>query len=147
MAESRKSRYHPSFPNKYKGNANNIICRSNWERKFCKWCDSNPNILEWGSEEFFIPYLSPTDNRVHRYFPDFIIKVKESNGQIKRYVIEVKPKKQTRPPIRKTKPTKSYIYECTTYAVNQAKWKAAKDWCDDRRIEFKIITEDELGIK
>ena len=45
MAESRKSRYHPSFPNKYKGNANNIICRSNWERKFCKWCDSNPNIL------------------------------------------------------------------------------------------------------
>ena len=92
------------FPNKYKGNANNIICRSNWERKFCKWCDSNPNILEWGSEEFFIPYLSPTDNRVHRYFPDFIIKVKESNGQIKRYVIEVKPKKQTRPPIRKQNP-------------------------------------------
>ena len=62
-------------------------------------------------------------------------------------MIEVKPKKQTRPPIRKTKPTKSYIYECTTYAVNQAKWKAAKDWCDDRKIEFKIITEDELGIK
>jgi len=77
MAESIKSKYRPSYPNKYKGDSNNIICRSSWERKFCYWCDHNENILEWGSEEFWIPYRSPVDNKVHRYFPDFIVKVKE----------------------------------------------------------------------
>ena len=147
MGVSKKSIYKPSNPKKYKGNANNIICRSTWERKFCKWCDLTENILEWGSEEFFIPYISPVDNRVHRYFPDFIIKVKESTGQLKTYVIEVKPKKQTQPPKKRSRVTKSYLYECKTYAVNQAKWKAANEFCEDRRIEFKIITEDELGIK
>ena len=126
---------------------NNIICRSSWERKFCRYCDLNENIIEWGSEEFYIPYISPLDNRVHKYFPDFIIKVKESYGTIKTYVIEVKPKKQTTLPKRSKRQTKSYIYECKTYAVNQAKWKAAVEFCEDRRIEFKIITEDELGIK
>ena len=77
MGESIKSKYQPSYPRKYKGDPNNIICRSSWERKFCRWCDLNESILEWGSEEFWIPYLSPVDNKVHRYFPDFIIKVKE----------------------------------------------------------------------
>ena len=147
MAESNKSKYYPSYPNKYKGDSTNIICRSTWERKFCRWCDLNESILEWGSEEFYIPYISPLDNRVHKYFPDFIIKVKESTGQIKTYVIEVKPKKQTRPPKTPKRKTKSYLYECKTYAVNQAKWKAAVEFCEDRRIKFKIITEDELGIK
>ena len=108
MAESLKSKYKPSFPQKYKGDPNNIICRSSWERKFCRWCDLNENVLQWGSEEFYIPYISPVDNRVHKYFPDFIIKVKESNGQIKTYVIEVKPKKQTKPPTKKSRVTKSY---------------------------------------
>jgi len=148
MKESIKSRYKPSFPKKYKGNPNNIICRSSWERKFCAWCDLNENIVEWASEEFCIPYLSPLDDRVHRYFPDFLIKVKEKNGSTKTYVVEVKPKKQTQPPQRKSKKvTKSFIYEAKTYEVNKAKWKAATEWCKDRRLEFKIITEDELGIK
>ena len=106
MAESIKSRYYPSFPKKYKGNPNNIICRSSWERKFCRWCDLNESILEWGSEEFSIPYISPVDNRIHRYFPDFIIKVKESTGQVKTYIVEVKPKKQTKPPVKKSRVTK-----------------------------------------
>ena len=145
MAESIKSRFKPSFPKKYKGNAKNIICRSSWEKTFCNWCDMNENIIEWGSEEFWIPYRAP-DGKVRRYFPDFLIKVKESTGQIKTYVIEVKPKKQTRPPKKRKKVSQSYIYECKTYAVNQAKWKAASEWCKDRRIEFKIITERELGI-
>lgn len=147
MAESIKSKYKPSYPLKYKGDPNNIICRSSWERKFCHWCDLNENILEWGSEEFWIPYLSPVDNRVHRYFPDFIIKVKESDGRIKTYVIEVKPEKQTQPPKKKSRVTKSYIHEVKTYAVNQAKWKAADEFCKDRLLEFKVITEKELGIK
>ena len=147
MAESIKSKYKPSFPKKYKGDPNNIICRSSWERKFCHWCDLNENILEWGSEEFFIPYISPVDNRVHRYYPDFIIKVKENTGKIKTYVIEVKPARQTVPPKKKSRITKSFLYEAQTYAVNQAKWKAASEWCADRLLEFKVITEKELGIK
>jgi hypothetical protein len=142
MAESIKSKYRPSFPSKYKGDPTNIICRSSWERKFCHWCDLNESIIEWGSEEFYIPYLSPVDNRVHKYYPDFIIKLRESSGKIKTYVIEVKPKKQTKPPTKK-----SYIHECMTYEVNQAKWKAAVEFCKDHLIEFKIITEEELGIK
>lgn len=147
MAESIKSRYKPEYPEKYKGNPNNIICRSSWERKFCRWCDLNENIIEWGSEEFYIPYISPVDNRVHKYFPDFIIKVKDRYENIKVYVVEVKPKRQTLPPTKKSRTTKSYINEVKTYAVNQAKWKAADEFCKDRLIEFKIITEDDLGIK
>ena len=147
MAESIKSIFKPKKPKKYKGDITNIICRSSWERRFCNWCDINENIVEWGSEEFFIKYVSPVDNRFHRYYPDFLIKVKESTGDIKTYVIEVKPKKQTRPPKKRKKVTQSYLYECKTYAVNTAKWKAADEWCKDRKIEFKIITERELGIR
>ena len=147
MAESIKSKYKPSYPQKYKGDPNNIICRSSWERRFCNWCDLNESIISWGSEEFFIPYYNPAKERVCRYFPDFIIKVKESSGQIKTYVVEVKPAKQTVAPQKKSRVTKSYLHECTTYAVNQAKWKAAKEWCADRMLEFIIITEKELGIK
>jgi len=145
MAESKKSIFRPTRPRKYSGDVNNIICRSSWESKFCKYCDLNENIIQWGSEEFSIPYPAP-DGKVRRYFPDFIIKVKENNGNIKTYVIEVKPAKQTRPPKRRKKVSQSYLYECKTYAMNQAKWKAASEWCKDKRIEFKIITERELGI-
>ena len=147
MNESIKSKYKPRNPRKYKGNPNNIICRSNWEKKFCEWCDTNKNILLWASEEFSIPYVSPLDRRVHQYYPDFLIKVQEGGGAIRDYVIEVKPKRQCIPPKRKSKVTKSYIYEAKTYEVNKAKWRAAEDWCKDRRLIFKVITEDELGIK
>ena len=146
MGESLKSRYKPNHPKKYNGDYRNIICRSSWERKFCSWCDLNENVLEWGSEEFWIPYRAP-DGRVRRYFPDLIMKVKEQDGKIKTYVIEVKPKKQTLKPKPRKKVTKSYLYECKTYEVNQAKWKAAKEWCADRKVEFKIVTEKELGIR
>ena len=147
MAESIKSRYKPTNPQKYTGNPNNIICRSSWERKFCQWCDRKDNVISWASEEISIPYVSPKDNRIHRYYPDFLIKVKEYNNKIQTYVVEVKPKKQTLPPKPRKRITKSYIYECTTYAVNQAKWKAANEFCKDNRINFKIVTEDQLGIK
>ena len=145
MAESIKSLFKPTKPRKYKGDINNIICRSSWEKRFCSWCDLNESIIEWGSEEFWIPYRAP-DGKVRRYFPDFIIKVKESTGQVKTYVIEVKPRKQTLKPKPRKKVTKSYLYECKTYEVNKAKWKAAREWCDDRKVEFKIVTEQELGI-
>ena len=144
MAESIKSIYKPSYPEKYQGNPNNIICRSSWERRFCHYCDHNPDIVSWASEEFCIKYISPVDNRIHRYFPDYLIKVKEQSGNIKTYVIEVKPKKQTVAPKKKSRVTKTYLNECRTYAVNQAKWKAAEEWCKDRLLEFKIITEEDL---
>ena len=111
------------------------------------YCDKNQNILEWASEEIAIPYRSPIDNRVHRYFPDFYMKVKEFNGKIKRYVIEVKPAKQTKPPAKPKRQTKGYLREAYEYAKNQAKWEAADDWCKDRGYEFKVFTEKELGIK
>jgi hypothetical protein len=144
---SYKGKYQPSFPKKYKGDPTNIVYRSLWERTFMKYCDTNENILEWFSEEIAVPYRSPIDNKIHRYFPDFYIKVKESNGSIKKYIIEIKPKKQTVEPIPQKRKTKGYIYEVYEYAKNQAKWKAAEEWCADRGYEFKVLTEDDLGIK
>ena len=144
---SYKGKYKPSYPKKYVGDPTNIIYRSLWERKFCVYCDLNENILEWSSEEKCVPYRSPIDNRVHRYFPDFLIKVKEENGSIKKYMIEIKPKRQTVPPPKPKRQTKGYIAEAYEYAKNQAKWAAAREWCADRGYEFKIITEDHLNIK
>ena len=143
---SYKGKYYPSYPRKYKGDPTNIIYRSLWERKFMVYCDKNDNILEWASEEIAIPYRSPVDNRVHRYFPDFYMKVKERGGKIKRYVIEVKPAKQTQPPVNPKRQTKGYIREAYEYAKNQAKWKMAREFCADRQWEFKVVTEKELGI-
>ena len=143
---SYKGKYYPSFPRKYKGAPTNKIYRSLWERKFMVYCDKNQNILEWASEEIAIPYRSPIDNRVHRYFPDFYMKVKEMNGRIKRYVIEVKPAKQTKPPAKPKRQTKGYIREAYEYAKNQAKWKMAREFCADRQWEFKVVTEKELGV-
>ena len=140
-----KGKYRPTNPKKYKGDPTNIIYRSLWERKFM--CYLNDNILEWGSEEFFIPYRSPLDNRVHRYFPDFYIKYRKSNGSICRSIIEVKPDKQTRPPKKPKRKSKGYMYEVTQYVTNEAKWDAAKEFCKDRLWEFRIFTEKELGIK
>jgi hypothetical protein len=143
---SYKGKYQPSFPKKYKGDPTNIVYRSLWERTFMRYCDTNENILEWFSEEIAVPYRSPIDNKIHRYFPDFYIKVKESNGSIKKYLIEIKPKKQTIEPQVQKRKTKGYIYEVYEYAKNQAKWKAAEEWCADRGYEFKVLTEDDLGL-
>jgi hypothetical protein len=145
MAYSGK--YQPSNPKKYKGDPSNIIYRSLWERKFMRYCDITENILEWGSEEMYVWYRSPIDNKAHRYFPDFYIKVKESTGRIKKYIIEIKPQRQTTPPPKPKKQTKGYLREAYEYARNQAKWEAAREWCLDRGYEFRVFTEKELGIK
>ena len=142
-----KGRYNPVNPKKYKGNSHNIIYRSLWERKFMVYCDTNDKVLEWGSEEIIIPYISPWDGKKHRYFPDFYIKVKQSNGNLKKFIIEVKPKKQTRPPKPVERKTKRWINEVRTFGVNEAKWKHATKWCKDNDMEFKILTEEELGIR
>ena len=144
---SYKGKYQPSYPKKYKGDPTNIIYRSLWERRFMSYCDLNENILEWGSEEIALPYRSPIDGKIHRYFPDFYIKVKENNGSIQKYIIEIKPKKQTIEPKVQKRKTKGYIFEVTEWARNQAKWKVAEEFCEDRRWKFKILTEEDLGIK
>ena len=111
-----------------------------------KYCDTTPSILEWGSEEIAIPYRSPIDNRSHRYYPDFYIKVREKSGKISKYIVEIKPKKQTKPPHGKDKRTKSYRNAVLTFAKNQAKWNAAENYCDNRQMKFLILTEDHLAV-
>ena len=112
------------------------------------YCDQSDSIIEWGSEEIIIPYLSPWDGKQHRYYPDFYIKVKQNDGKIKKYIIEVKPKKQCSPPNPKpTRKTRRWFSEVKTWGVNEAKWKYANSWCLNNGMEFKILTEDDLGIR
>lgn len=137
-----KRKYVPVNPDKYAGDPSNIVMRSSWETKFAIWCDKNPQIVKWSSEETIVPYVSPVDNRVHRYFIDF--KIRTING--KTYLVEIKPKSQTLPP-QGTKKTKKFLAEAQTYIVNQAKWDAAKRYAVDRNYEFVVLTEYELGLK
>ena len=110
------------------------------------WFDTNPNVLTWASEELVIPYTSPVDNKKHRYFPDFVAKMKLRDGSVKTFVIEVKPESQTKQPTQQRK-TKKYIQESITYAINQEKWRSADIFCQQQGWEFKVVTEKDLGIK
>jgi len=142
---SYKGKFTPQNPQKYNGNPDNIIYRSSWELRCMKWFDDNPNIIWWSSEELAIPYYSPVDKRMHRYFPDFIIKVKRKDDTIMTYVVEVKPEAQTKKPTQKRK-TKNFLRESIAYVVNQMKWKAADEFCHAHGWQFKIVTEKDLGI-
>ena len=141
---SYKGRFKPKNYKKYKGDPTRIFYRSLWERRFMVYCDESTNILEWGSEEVIIPYRSPLDNRIHRYFPDFYIKYKNREGRIIREIIEVKPKKYLSPPKEPKRKTKRYLTEVSNYAINQAKFKAAEEFCDERKLAFRILTEEHL---
>jgi hypothetical protein len=145
---SYKGYFKPKHPQKYKGNPTNIIYRSRWELLVMNRFDNDPNVIWWASEETVIPYKSPIDGRYHRYFVDFTIKFKTADGKIKTALIEVKPKAQTSPPvIKENKKSNKYIKEVMTWGVNEAKWKAAIEYCKDRGMDFIILTEKELGIK
>ena len=142
--KTHKGKFSPKNPKKYNGDPTNIIFRSSWERKLFIWLDENENIIEWSSEELAIPYISPMDNRRHRYFPDVICKAKYPDNTTKTIMIEVKPLIQTKEPKKQSKKTKRYITEVTTWAVNQQKWKTAQEYCLDRGWDFRIITEKEI---
>jgi hypothetical protein len=143
----RQGKFRPSKPEKYKGDPTNIVYRSSYELKFMQYCDLTESVNEWRSEEFFIPYISPIDNKVHRYFPDFFVKYKDKNNVNRTLVVEIKPQKDLNMPEQNPKrKTKSWAYKVKTWAINQAKWKAAKEFCSDRKWEFRILTEKELGI-
>ena len=140
-------KFRPKNIKKYKGNPTDIQYRSGWELRFMRYLDQNSSIVKWSSEEVVVPYRSPLDGRVHRYFPDFFIKYKDANGKSRSVVVEVKPKKQIKEPKKNPKrKTQAWHYEVKTWVVNQAKWEAAKQFCADRKYEFKLMTEDDLGI-
>jgi hypothetical protein len=147
MKKYYQGKFKPKNPSKYKGNPCEIYYRSSWEKKFMIFCDNNDSIIEYSSEETVIPYRCPTDGRVHRYYPDFYIKVKSKTGSISKYLIEVKPKKQVAGPVEKPKrKTAAWKREVLTYMKNRAKWSAAEDFCEDRQMKFLILTEDHLGV-
>lgn len=135
--------FNPNHPDKYMGDLRHIIYRSEWELKMMNKFDNNPAVIKWSSEETIIPYKSPVDGRTHRYFVDFKAVMKTKDG-LKTFLFEVKPKRQTQPPKKPQKPGKRYVKEVMTYAVNQAKFNAAKKYCEDRGFEFHILTEEEI---
>lgn len=139
-----KGYFKPKNPRKYEGNPTNIIYRSSWEFRVMTYLDSNPNVISWSSEEFCIPYTDPTSGRFRRYFPDFKVKKKDANGNVRTLVVEVKPLYQTKPPTVQTKKTQRYINEVKTWAINQSKWESAKDFCDKRDWDFVVLTEREI---
>ena len=136
-----KGYFNPRNLSKYHGDPTNIIYRSSWELRFMDYLDRHPDVVQWSSEEFCIPYRSPVDGRVHRYFVDFYIKVNDQ-----RYLIEIKPAKFTQEPKIPKRRTKQFLQEVMNWGVNQAKWKAATEFCLDRKWKFLILTEKELGI-
>jgi hypothetical protein len=141
---SYSGKFKPKNYKKYKGDPTKIYYRSLWERRFMVYCDNNSKIIEWGSEEIIIPYKSPLDKKTHRYFPDFYVKYINKDKQVVREIIEVKPKKHLSPPKEPKRKTKRYLNEVATYIKNQAKFKAAEEYCKDRRYGFRILTEEQL---
>ena len=141
MAKSYKGLYRPTNPKKYVGDAKKIVYRSLLERRFMRYCDLNQDILFWASEELPIRYFNPIDKKYHRYFPDFVVKTSKQ----KKYMIEVKPSRQIGKPKLGKKKSKTYMRESFEYIKNQAKWQAAKSYCDDKGMKFKLITEKDLG--
>lgn len=137
-----KGKFSPKNPNKYKGDPRNIQYRSSWELKLMNRFDQQPEVVWWQSEELIVPYRSPVDKRIHRYFVDFVFKHKDGSVTM----VEVKPLHQTKPPVlaEGKRINKTYKNAVITYAINDAKWRAAKAYCADRGWTFKIITEKEL---
>ncbi len=144
MYSGKTSIYRVKNPSKYKGNLNNIISRSDYERRFMVWADNSPSVIEWGSEEIFIPYINQVDNSAHRYFVDFYIKIKDKDGNITKYLIEIKPEKFTKEPVKPKRKSKSYVAEVIQYLTNESKWEAARRYCDERDMKFLILTEKHL---
>ena len=143
---SYKGKYKIKNKEKYIGDAKDVVYRSLWERQCFKWCENNPKVKGWNSEEIVIPYVSDVDKRLHRYFVDLLIVME--NEEV--YLVEIKPKKQTIKPKVPNRKTKKYIKEISTYVVNTNKWKAADKFANKKGWKFQIWTEEtlkNLGIK
>lgn len=143
MSRGYRGSFKPKNPQKYIGDINSITYRSLWERKFMLFCDTNPAIVKWASEEIAIPYYYKVDKKMHKYYVDFVMQILEASGKLKTYLIEIKPYKQTIEPIKR-KNTKKYINEILEWEKNQSKWSQATQYANGKNWEFKIITEKEL---
>lgn len=142
-------RYHqgyfkPRNPQKYKGDPTNIVYRSSWELRLMSYFDDQQDVIWWKSEETVIPYRSPIDGKVHRYFPDFLISTRNKQGLVETVLIEVKPKSQTTEPKKQKIVTKRYLNEVFTWGINSSKWQAAEEYCKDKGWKFIIMTEKEI---
>ncbi len=144
MPKYYQGTFKPRNPEKYRGDPANIVYRSSWELRLMTYFDMHQDVIWWSSEERIIPYRSPIDNRIHRYFPDFLINKRGPDGKIETVMVEVKPKAQTVEPVRQSTQSRKYLKEVMTYGVNQAKWKAAEEYCSDRSWKFLIMTEREI---
>lgn len=143
MSKFHKGKFNPKHPEKYKGDPSNIIYRSQWEKDFMGWLDSKSYVVAWNSEEFSIPYISPVDGLKHRYFPDFLLQLRTKIG-IETWIVEIKPFKQTHLPKKPKRQTQRYLKEVETFAVNDAKWEAATQFCKENNIKWKVLTEKDL---
>ena len=147
MSKTLKGKFRPRNPDKYKGDYTNILYRSSWERMFMKWCDEKPQVKKWQSEEKAIWYWNPVQKKNCRYFPDFIIEVERKDGIVMQEMVEIKPYRQVvGPPENPKRRTKAWVGQVMTYMVNQAKWSAARKYCEDKGMNFRLVTEKELGI-
>lgn len=138
-----KGKFTPKYPEKYIGNVDNIVFRSLWEKSFLNYLDTNPSVIRYSSEEIVIPYLNPLDRKVHRYFPDMYVELKDREGNINIKLIEIKPYAQTQRPVAKRRTKSSYEAE-VTYIINQTKWEYARKFCDEKGWQFQVLTEKEL---
>src|SRR5271167_527523 len=136
-----RARFIPRHPEKYVGDTNDIWCRSSWEVTVMKYFDSRPDVVRWGSEELVIPYLSPEDNKVHRYFPDFFVEYLDRDGITRKEIVEVKPRNQSEEKYAKSDYSKAAL------SVNDAKWKAASLFCETRGMKFRVLTERSIFLQ
>ena len=144
----KPKKFKPENPEKYVGKVNDIVSRSSWETKMFRWCDNNPSVIKWNSEDIVIPYYSAADGKMRRYHIDVYAAIKMKDGSVKQYLIEIKPHAQTiKPVMRGRKKKETYLNECYTFQVNSDKWKHAKAWAEKNNMEFIIMSEYELGLK
>ena len=147
MSKTLKGKFRPKNPDKYKGNAGNIVYRSSWELKFCNYCDLREEVQSWQSEEKCVWYFDPVTKKKRRYFPDFIVHYQRKDGIMVTDMVEIKPASQVKgPPKNPKKKTKAWHNAVMTYVTNQAKWAAAQGYCESRGWNFRIVTEKELGL-
>jgi hypothetical protein len=138
--------FNPQHPEKCKGKLRSVY-RSGWELTFMRFLDTNSGVVEWSSESLPISYFNPVKNKICRYYPDFLVKYKGKDGEYHIELIEIKPYRETQPPkIHGNKKQSTLLMECRTWSINQAKWEAAKKFCEQRGITFRLMTEKELKV-
>lgn len=137
----RQGIFTPKNKDKFIGRR--AVFRSGLELKFFRFCDENVNVIKWSSENVVVPYLSPVDGRVHRYYVDNFIMLKEGDT-VTKYLVEIKPYRQTKPPATKYRKKQHLLYEQKQWAVNQSKWDSARKFAKQKGWKFIIITEKDL---